>query len=232
MKKTALLMIFLFLSLTVFANDTVKFYLKLIKNGSSSVEIKDSTLETSLDKIIFSIPTSVDNPKIERSKSTASFGLDWNLYANYDANGILDNSCSMNLYFVTSAEDFDNGYMLINTENNQIGLNYNVQFSDTSSFSYNESQEEVKLTGSINAPDGKDGSTKLPLDGMNGRKLTMFDKIPLNLITPIKGNAVVNLELLAPWGDVTGADGTVTGSDYHFMQGQYTGYVFIETVIY
>lgn len=226
MKKTALLLIFLFLSLTVFANDPVNFYLNLVKNGSSSVEIKDSTLNTSLDKIVFSIPTNVTDPETNRSESTASFGLDWNLYANYDANGILDNSCSMNLYFVTSAEAVNNGYMLINTEN-KIGLNYNVNFSGSLSYSYKGSLENVELTGSITAPDGKNGNTQL-----SDRKLTLFEKIPLDLITPIKGSAVLNLELLAPWGDVTGADGNVTGQDYHFMQGQYTGYVFIETVIY
>lgn len=227
MKKTALLLIFLFLSLTVFANDPVNFYLNLVKNGSSSVEIKDSTLNTSLDKIVFSIPTNVTDPETNRSESTASFGLDWNLYANYDANGILDNSCSMNLYFVTSAEAVNNGYMLINTEN-KIGLNYNVNFSGSLSYSYKGSLENVELTGSTDdAPDGKNGNTQL-----SDRKLTLFEKIPLDLITPIKGSAVLNLELLAPWGDVTGADGNVTGQDYHFMQGQYTGYVFIETVIY
>lgn len=230
MKKTALLLIFLFLSLTVFANDAVNFYLNLVKNGSSSVEIKDSTLITSLDKIVFSIPNIVDNPVVDRSSSTASFGLAWNLYANYDANGILDASCSMNLYFVTSAEAVDNGYMLINTEKDEIGLNYNITFYDNSSYySYKGSQGDVKLTGSIVAPDGKNGNTQMT---SGERTLTLFEKIPLNLITPIKGSAVLKLDLLAPWGDVIGADGSVTEQDYHFMQGQYTGYVFIETVIY
>ena len=229
MKKTALLLIFLFLSLTVFADDAVNFYLKLIKNGSSSVEIKDSTLKTSLDKIVFSIPNIVDNPVDDRSSSTASFGLAWNLYANYDANGILDNSCSMNLYFVTSAEAVNNGYMLINTENDKIGLNYNITFFEESSYSYKGSQGDVKLTGSIVAPDGKNENTQMPSDK---RKLTLFKKIPLDLITPIEGRAVLKLDLFAPWGNVTGPDGNVIGQEYHFMQGQYTGYVFIETVIY
>lgn len=229
MKKTALLLIFLFLSLTVFAND-VNFYLNLVKNGSSSVEIKDSTLITSLDKIVFSIPNIVDNPVVDRSSSTASFGLAWNLYANYDANGILDASCSMNLYFVTSAEAVDNGYMLINTENDEIGLNYNITFSDNSSYSYKGSQGDVKLTDSIDdVPDGKNGNTQMT---SGERTLTLFKTIPLDLIIPIKGSAVLNLELLAPWGNVTGPDGNVIGQEYHFMQGQYTGYVFIETVIY
>ena len=230
MKKTALLLIFLFLSLTVFAND-VNFYLNLVKNGSSSVEIKDSTLNTSLDKIVFSIPNIVNNPVVDRSRSTASFRLDWNLYANYDANGILDASCSMNLYFVTSAEAVNNGYMLVNTENDKIGLNYNITFSDNSSYSYKDSQgneKNVILTGDIKAPDGKNENTQMT---SGERTLTLFETIPLDLITPIKGSAFLNLELLAPWGDVTGADGSV-GQVYHFMQGQYTGYVFIETVIY
>lgn len=229
MKKTALLLTFLFLSLTVFANDAVNFYLNLVKNGSSSVEIKDSTLNTSLDKIVFSIPDNVTDPVNMRSSSTASFGLDWNLYANYDANGILDNSCSMNLYFVTSAEAVNNGYMLINTENDEIGLNYNIKFSDDSSYSYKGSEGNEKLTGGINAPDGKNGNTQLT---SKERTLTLFKTIPLDLITPIEGRAVLNLELFAPWGDVIGADGSVTEQVYHFMQGQYTGYVFIETVIY
>ena len=136
----------------------------------------------------------------------------------------------MNLYFVTSAEAVDNGYMLVNTENDEIGLNYNITFSDNSSYSYKGSQGDVKLTDSIDdVPDGKNGNTKMT---SKERTLTLFERIPLDLITPIKGSAFLNLKLLAPWGNVIGADGNVTGQDYHFMQGQYTGYVFIETVIY
>lgn len=217
--------VFVFISLfafSLYATETKIFNLELIKHGKSEINVTKDGSE--LKSIVFDFADTMQRPAV----SNASFDISWTLYSEYNDNGDTSSNYSMNLYFVSSAENYDNGYMLMPTEEasgDDIGLNYSVSLSGL----YTDSNGNANLlseNNGIKAPEGETLDHSMPL---KYRKLKILENVSLDILYPVTGNATIKLTLLAPWGKV---GGTEEYYDYRFMPGQYTGWVFLEMIVY
>lgn len=194
----AIISISIMFCLSAEEKDSKSFNIKFFKHGSSNIELKPSNIQPGSNIVTFS--ASSGEGKNETKK--AEFDLSWELYKET----LDDVSCSIKVYFVTSEDEYDNGYMLYGPE----GLNYSVKATSESideeiSVVQNKSNESMEL----------DSRTMILVEN---RDLSVFD--------PFSETVHFDMTLTVPYEDII-VDGE-TRPDYRFLTGSYTGYIFVE----
>lgn len=196
----AIISISIMFCLSAIERDSKSFNIKFFKHGSSNIELKPSNIQPGSNIVTFS----ASNGEGKNETKKAEFDLSWELYKET----LDDVSCSIKVYFVTSEDDYDNGYMLYGPE----GLNYSVKATSKSiveeiSVEKNKSNERMELVS---------------------RTMSLVENQPLDVLYPFRETVHFDMTLTVPYGEII-VDGEITEKqDYRFLTGSYTGYIFVE----
>ncbi len=197
----AIISISIMFCLSAVEKDSKSFNIKFFKHGSSNIELKPSNIQPGSNIVTFS----ASSGEGENETKKAEFDLSWELYKET----LDDVSCSIKVYFVTSEDEYDNGYMLYGPE----GLNYSVKATSESkdidkeiSVVQNKSNESIELVS---------------------RTMSLVENKSLDVYKPFSETVHFDMTLTIPYGDII-VDVEITGQDYRFLTGSYTGYIFVE----
>lgn len=199
----AIISISIMFCLSAVEKDSKSFNIKFFKHGSSNIELKPSNIQPGSNIVTFS----ASSGEGENETKKAEFDLSWELYKET----LDDVLCSIKVYFVTSEDEYNNGYMLYGPE----GLNYSVKATYASinkeipkpiSVVQNKSNESMELIS---------------------RTMSLVENQPLDVSVPFSETVHFDMTLTVPYGDIM-VDGEITRQDYRFLTGSYTGYIFVE----